>query len=596
MSSFEIMKKLLTFLLLITAFTSSAQVYQRDPSYGRSIDRYQVLKALHIPTTSGVPNLSDDVITNTSAIAYDSAGHKFYVYDPSTETWGQVTGGGVIIDPGVDSITYHNNQLCQWVSGVSTCYFLNKFYDSTALNHDSTKILHFNSGNLVDSVLIPTGTIHIIQDGAGETNIVRVEDSTRLHFPTLKNTDDITPVKNSDSSVSFNFTHPHYTKDQVDSIKATITADGITRAELIDTADNKVNKTDMSGGTINQVLKKNSSTDYDWSWQDEAGGGKDSSAYHTIQALGDTALVICDLQGRCDTTIFSAHTVWSKNGNYAYYNTGNVGIGTNTPTSQLTISGLTTTTTPDSIGILLMPSTVATAGAPKSSPKLTFTANGWNTTSSKNDTVSFGLFTTSLSSSLPPPTLNIQRTINGSTITVATISSTGAITANLGGGISSFGQLTAGATSATSFATARTIGFISPTTINSFSSADNLNYSDSRTSGSIYRAFYVNPTLTDLTNLSHGSAFENVSLDNAFNTSSGSTVIGGVTPNATALLDIQSTSKGLLIPRMTKTQRNAITSPAPGLMVIVTGETGGEYLSWYNSSTSGWVKVTSTAD
>jgi hypothetical protein len=264
------MKKLLTFLFILTAFTSSAQVYQNDPAYGRSIDRYEVLKDLGIPTFCGTPTVNSTV-TNKAKIAYDSCGHKFYVYDPSTETWGQVTGGGIVIDPGVDSITYHNNQLCQWVSGVSTCYFLNKFYDSTALNHDSTKILHFNSGNLVDSVLIPTGTIHIIQDGAGETNIVRVEDSTKLHFPTLKNTDDITISKASDSAVLLQFTHPHYTKDQVDSIKATITADGITRAELIDTANNKVNKTDVSGGTINQVLKKNSSTDYDWSWQDESG-------------------------------------------------------------------------------------------------------------------------------------------------------------------------------------------------------------------------------------------------------------------------------------------------------------------------------------
>jgi hypothetical protein len=49
-----------------------------------------------------------------------------------------------------------------------------------------------------------------------------VEDSTRLHFATLKNTDDITVSKASDSSVLFNFTVPHYTKAQVDSIAATL--------------------------------------------------------------------------------------------------------------------------------------------------------------------------------------------------------------------------------------------------------------------------------------------------------------------------------------------------------------------------------------
>ena len=43
--------------------------------------------------------------------------------------------------------------------------------------------------------------------------------------------------------------------------------------------------------------------------------------------------------------------------------------------------------------------------------------------------------------------------------------------------------------------------------------------------------------------------------------------IGTNSPNASAALDINNTSKGLLIPRMTSTQRTAIVSPANGLMV-----------------------------
>ncbi|MBK8142166.1 MAG: hypothetical protein IPK57_15155 [Chitinophagaceae bacterium] len=46
--------------------------------------------------------------------------------------------------------------------------------------------------------------------------------------------------------------------------------------------------------------------------------------------------------------------------------------------------------------------------------------------------------------------------------------------------------------------------------------------------------------------------------------------IGTTTPNASAQLDIVSTSKGLLIPRMTAAQRAAIASPAIGLMVYET--------------------------
>ena len=44
----------------------------------------------------------------------------------------------------------------------------------------------------------------------------------------------------------------------------------------------------------------------------------------------------------------------------------------------------------------------------------------------------------------------------------------------------------------------------------------------------------------------------------------------GSTANASALLDLKSTSQGLLPPRMTQAQRNAISTPAAGLMVYCT--------------------------
>jgi hypothetical protein len=46
--------------------------------------------------------------------------------------------------------------------------------------------------------------------------------------------------------------------------------------------------------------------------------------------------------------------------------------------------------------------------------------------------------------------------------------------------------------------------------------------------------------------------------------------IGTTTPNASAQLDVTSTTRGLLIPRMTSAQRLAITTPAAGLMVYET--------------------------
>jgi len=64
--------------------------------------------------------------------------------------------------------------------------------------------------------------------------------------------------------------------------------------------------------------------------------------------------------------------------------------------------------------------------------------------------------------------------------------------------------------------------------------------------------------------------------------------IGTSSPNASAQLDITSTTKGLLLPRMTSAQRTAIASPAAGLMVYET-TTSSIYI--YNGSA--WVQLAS---
>jgi len=51
---------------------------------------------------------------------------------------------------------------------------------------------------------------------------------------------------------------------------------------------------------------------------------------------------------------------------------------------------------------------------------------------------------------------------------------------------------------------------------------------------------------------------------------SAQTVIGGNTPNASAMLDIQGTSRGFLPPRLTSAQRDAISNPAEGLIIYNT--------------------------
>ncbi|HSD14528.1 MAG TPA: hypothetical protein VLB74_07760 [Flavobacterium sp.] len=68
--------------------------------------------------------------------------------------------------------------------------------------------------------------------------------------------------------------------------------------------------------------------------------------------------------------------------------------------------------------------------------------------------------------------------------------------------------------------------------------------------------------------------------------------IGTTTPNISSVLDITSTTAGLLTPRMTQVQRNAIPAPATGLIIFQTDMTPGFYyyngLIWIPFSSSDW--------
>ncbi|MFD0964582.1 hypothetical protein [Pseudofulvibacter geojedonensis] len=59
--------------------------------------------------------------------------------------------------------------------------------------------------------------------------------------------------------------------------------------------------------------------------------------------------------------------------------------------------------------------------------------------------------------------------------------------------------------------------------------------------------------------------------------------IGTTTPDASSILDIESTTQGMLTPRMNQAQRNAIVSPATGLLIYQTNNTPGFY--YYNGTT-----------
>jgi hypothetical protein len=69
------------------------------------------------------------------------------------------------------------------------------------------------------------------------------------------------------------------------------------------------------------------------------------------------------------------------------------------------------------------------------------------------------------------------------------------------------------------------------------------------------------------------------------------TGIGTTTPDVSAKLDISSTSKGLLAPRMTAAQCTAIGTPANGLLVYQTDGTSGFYVNTGTSGSPVWTRV-----
>lgn len=85
---------------------------------------------------------------------------------------------------------------------------------------------------------------------------------------------------------------------------------------------------------------------------------------------------------------------------------------------------------------------------------------------------------------------------------------------------------------------------------------------------------------------------QNVTVASQLITLNGRVGINTITPNASAALDITSTTQGLLLPRMTKVQRDAISSPVAGLAVYQTDNTPG--LRVYNGTN--WMRYTETAD
>ncbi|MDF1696948.1 MAG: right-handed parallel beta-helix repeat-containing protein [Saprospiraceae bacterium] len=70
----------------------------------------------------------------------------------------------------------------------------------------------------------------------------------------------------------------------------------------------------------------------------------------------------------------------------------------------------------------------------------------------------------------------------------------------------------------------------------------------------------------------------------------------GTDPHPSAVLDVSSTDKGFLTPRMTSTEKDAIANPATGLLIYQTDGTEGFYYNQGTTTEPDWVRIGNESD
>jgi hypothetical protein len=304
----------------------------------------------------------------------------------------------------------------------------------------------------------------------------------------------------------------------------------------------------------------------------------------------------------------NATSKWSTNANGINYNGGRVGIGTATPTSTFSVFDTTQTTNIiDNIGINLSNPNTATTGQAFSPPSLLFTGNAWNTTSSANNSVKMRISTPLTSTGVNGlGQFSFQRSLNNAAYTnLLTISAQAVTFGNQSlGGIT---DLTVGNTfvannrieiGTTNVFTGSSDGVLIRGSNGSNSGSPVQNSSRVRFFGSAWNGStsttlsFINEmrsvassTPSSILTWANFSGAGPALTDVMFLRSTGELSLGStVSSQASAKLDIQSTTQGVLFPRMTTVQKLAIGSPAAGLQVY---DTTLNQMSYYNGTT--WV-------
>jgi hypothetical protein len=130
------MKKLLIILFCLSAFAAQSQVLQEPNIFGTLYRNLGAKEGQLIPTFCGQPTLSTAIKRYSQAtIAYDSCGHKFYLYDPTDSAWKVV----------IDSVN-----LNQYINEHS-----NFTLGNTYVVPSQDSMLHLDTAKIGDVAIIP---------------------------------------------------------------------------------------------------------------------------------------------------------------------------------------------------------------------------------------------------------------------------------------------------------------------------------------------------------------------------------------------------------------------------------------------------------
>jgi hypothetical protein len=163
------------------------------PQYGYQANRMVFDSTLQIPTTCGVPTLkSVQFTTRRAAIAFDSCNNIFYQYNPKTQAWSQVSGGGGSTDTTslsnrinlkIDSVKRRIDSVFAYRNGTEVFQFKDSVGGGST--NDTTKVPYTGANKSVN-----LGPYNLIVDSLtiGRGNNHSLSNNTALGFDALKHT------------------------------------------------------------------------------------------------------------------------------------------------------------------------------------------------------------------------------------------------------------------------------------------------------------------------------------------------------------------------------------------------------------------------